>query len=261
VTPIASWPVEAARSAARRSLRDGGLVATLGFYVVVAEVMGALWRATAGSRGADLAGYDGAELTWYLFTSEALVMCLASRLIERIGTEIADGSITVELLRPAPVLGVRLATELGATVPRLAACLGLGLPLAWMAAGPPPRPWALLLVLPAALLAVACNVVAQHLVAAWAFWVRNTGAVWFLYQKAIFIAGGMLLPLQLLPGPMRAVAWLLPFQAMAYPPARLAAGHVEPWLLLLQAGWLLVLWLVATAAFAAGERRLQVVGG
>jgi hypothetical protein len=48
---------------------------------------------------------------------------------------------------------------------------------------------------------------------------------------------------------------------MAYVPGRLAAGHVEPQLLALQAGWVVALTAGAAAAFAAGERRLQAVGG
>jgi ABC-type uncharacterized transport system permease subunit len=48
---------------------------------------------------------------------------------------------------------------------------------------------------------------------------------------------------------------------MAYVPARLASGHVEPRLLGEQLAWLAVLAVVAAAAFRAGERRLQVVGG
>ena len=54
---------------------------------------------------------------------------------------------------------------------------------------------------------------------------------------------------------------LTTFMAMAYVPARLASGHVEPQLLAVQLGWLVVLIAVAHTVFAAGERRLQVVGG
>ncbi len=49
--------------------------------------------------------------------------------------------------------------------------------------------------------------------------------------------------------------------AMAYVPARLAAGHWEPLLLVVQLFWIGALAVLATAAFGAGERRLQVVGG
>jgi hypothetical protein len=44
-------------------------------------------------------------------------------------------------------------------------------------------------------------------------------------------------------------------------PGRLASGHAEPELLLVQLGWVAVLAAAAVAAFAAGERRLQAVGG
>jgi hypothetical protein len=48
---------------------------------------------------------------------------------------------------------------------------------------------------------------------------------------------------------------------MSYAPARLAAGFTEPGLLLGQAAWLVVLTAVAVAAFAAGERHVQIGGG
>jgi ABC-2 type transport system permease protein len=110
-------------------------------------------------------------------------------------------------------------------------------------------------------LAIMCNLVAQHTFAAAAFWVRDARSAWFLYQKLVFILGGMLLPLEVLPDGLEAIAKALPFMAMAYAPARLASGHVEPQLLLVQLGWLVALCIAASAVFAAGERRLQTVGG
>jgi ABC-type uncharacterized transport system permease subunit len=71
----------------------------------------------------------------------------------------------------------------------------------------------------------------------------------------------MLLPLQVLPHALTRVALVLPFMAMAYAPARLASGHVEPWLLAVQLGWLGALAAHAAGVFARGERRLQVAGG
>jgi ABC-2 type transport system permease protein len=110
-------------------------------------------------------------------------------------------------------------------------------------------------------LAITCNIIAQHAFAGSAFWLRNAGSAWYLYQKLVFVLGGMILPLQVLPSALEHTAMLLPFMAMAYAPSRLASGHVEPWLLLVQVGWLGVLGLAAQSAFGRGERRLQVVGG
>ena len=108
---------------------------------------------------------------------------------------------------------------------------------------------------------ITANLLAQHAVAASAFWLRDAGSIWFLYMKAVFILGGMIIPLELLPDGLQRGALLLPFRAMAYDPARLASGHWEPVLLLEQVAWIGVLAVVAVAAFGAGERRLQVVGG
>ena len=111
-------------------------------------------------------------------------------------------------------------------------------------------------------LAVGCNLVAQHAFAGAAFWLRDARSTWFLYQKLVFLLGGMLLPLEFLPTGLGDVARALPFAAMAYAPARLASGHVEPWLLLVQVGVARRARSPAPAASSgAGERRLQVVGG
>lgn len=256
------WPRLSAQSAAQRVLRDRGqLVFVAGFYTVVASVLATLWRTAAATNGGAVAGYSGVQLTWYIAASEAVTIALNVRLIEVIGDDIASGAIAVELLRPASVLGVRVSSEIGRCLPRLGVCAGIGVLMSLLTGGGVPRVSALLLAVPALVLAVTCNLVAQHAFAGVAFWLRDARSMWFLYQKLVFVLGGMLLPLQVMPDWLHAIAAWLPFAAMAYVPARLASGHFEPELLLVQFGWLVVLWFVATSVFAAGERRLQVVGG
>jgi len=239
--------------------RDGLVVALL-FYLLVSGILSALWRAAAGEHG-DVAGYSAVALTWYVFTAEAATCAINVRMIEEVGDDIGSGAVAVEMLRPLPVVAVRLAAEVGRCSARLGILLLPGATFAWIVAGPPPSTAATALALPALVLAVAANLCLQHALAGAAFWLRDTRAMWFLYQKLVFILGGMLLPLEVLPGVLRDVAMALPFMTMAYAPARLASGHVEPWLLLVQAGWLVVLAAGAGAVFSAGQRRLQVVGG
>jgi len=249
-------------TAARRSLADrSALALAVGFYVVVVTVLAALWRAAAESGQGEVAGYTAAALTWYIAMSEAATVSLNIRLIEIIGEDIASGAVASELLRPASVLGVRMASAIGNALPRLGACVTVGVVLSTTSVGAPPSAAGAALAAPALVLGVACNLAAQHAFAAAAFWIRDARSTWFLYQKFVFILGGMLLPLEVLPDWLHRIAVVLPFATMAYAPARLASGHVEPTLLLAQVGWLAALCLAAGAAFAAGERRLQVVGG
>jgi ABC-2 type transport system permease protein len=254
--------VIAATTSARRTLaQPSGLLVTAFFYAAVVSVLSTLWRTATVANDGTVAGYSAVALTWYVATSEAATVSLDTRLIESTGLDIADGSIAVELLRPVSVLALRVASEIGRSLPRVAMCAGLGVPLALALGGRPPSWWALFLVLPSLVLAIACNLVAQHAFAGVSFWVRDARATWFLYQKLVFVVGGMLLPLEVLPPAMTRIALVLPFMAMAYAPARLASGHVEPGLLVAQAAWFVGLSALATAVFSRGERRLQVAGG
>jgi ABC-2 type transport system permease protein len=253
---------EALRGSAHRSVVDGGgLVVAVGFYLVIVATLSGLWHVAADANGGELSGYTALALTWYVITSEAAIVSVNARHIEEIGTDIAQGTVAVELLRPASVLGVRVASQVGRGIPRVAALWGAGAVLAFVVSGTAPDPTTLWLTAPSLVLAITANLLAQHAVAAIAFWVRDAGSVWFLYMKAVFILGGMIIPLQLLPDWLERVSLLSPFAAMAYAPARLAAGLWEPELLVAQVVWIGVLAMGARAAFRAGERRLQVVGG
>jgi ABC-2 type transport system permease protein len=252
----------AARTAAHSVIAErGGIGVAVGFYIIVVSVLSGLWRAAAHVNGGQVAGYSAVALTWYIATTEAAVVALNIRMIDDVGRDIGSGAVAVELLRPASVVAVRVATEVGRALPRLAALAAAGVVVASISAGAPPRPLMLLLAGPSLVLAIAVNIVAQHTFAAAAFWLRDAGSVWFLYQKLVFILGGMLIPLEALPGWLHTAANVLPFRAMAYIPARLASGHLEPVLLLEQVAWLVALGAVAAAVFGAGQRRLQVVGG
>lgn len=249
-----------ATSSARMTAEPAGLVVAGVFYFMVTSVLAALWSTAAGANGGSIVGYSATAFVWYVATTEMAVIALPLRLIEDVGDDIGSGRVETELLRPTSVLAVRVASEIGAMLPRLLVCIAVGLSFATVYAGAPPDAAALLLAAPAVILAVVINLVAQHGFAAGAFWVRDAKGTWFLYQKLVFVLGGMLIPLEVLPSWLETTAKLLPFMAMAYVPARLASGHLEPWLLLVQGFWLIVIWFGAARLFAAGERHMLGAG-
>jgi ABC-2 type transport system permease protein len=237
------------------------MVVTAAFYLLVVGVLSMLWRAATKANDGMLVGYSTAALTWYVCASEAVTVSMNARLMTEVGADIISGSVAVELLRPVSVLRQRIATELGSVLPRLAVCALTGLVFAYILDGGPPNLVALLLTVPSMILAVMLNITAQHAFASASFWIRETGAAWFLYQKLVFMLGGMLIPMQLLPQWMHSIALATPFPSMAYIPARLASGHVEPQLLLVQLAWLAAVSAFAAFVFSRGERHLNVVGG
>jgi ABC-2 type transport system permease protein len=247
---------------ARRALHQRGeLAVRVAFYAIILVIFSALWSAAAGANGGSISGYDAHSLLWYVAAAEGSVIATKPRMIESIGWDIASGAIVTEMLRPASVVGLRLAAELGEALVRMVCSLVVGVVIVWLYVGPPPSAAGIALAVPASFLAVGCNLAAQHAFAGAAFWLRDARSTWFLYQKLVFLLGGMLLPLEFLPTGLADAARALPFASMAYAPARLASGHVEPWLLLVQAAWLAGLLACAGGVFWAGERRLEVVGG
>ncbi|MQA98726.1 MAG: hypothetical protein GEU78_00290 [Actinobacteria bacterium] len=248
-------------SGMRRTVAPGELIVRVGFYAVILVVFAAVWNAAMAANGGEVAGYGFAGILWYIAAAEAAQVATNARMIEDIGNDIGNGTVAIELLRPVSVVGLRLASEVGGAVVRLAGTCALAALFVPLAAGPPPSWNGVGLAIPSLVLAVCCNLAAQHAFAGIAFWLEDAKSAWFLYQKLIFLLGGMLLPLELLPDAMSGAARLLPFWAMSYAPGRLMAGYVEPWLLLLQVGWLVAMVGAAVAVFSSGERRLQAVGG
>ena len=249
-------------SGMRRSLgAPSELAVRVCFYAVILVVFSSLWRVAIAASDGAVAGYGYVELMWYVAAAEGAVVATKPRMIEDIGTDIGSGVIAVEMLRPISVVGFRLAAELGEALVRLLCALTIGALFLLAFVGGPRDPAALVPFVPAAAVGVAVNLSAQHAFASLAFWLEDAKASWFLYQKLIFLLGGMLLPLEMLPDAMAGAARLLPFWVMSYVPARFASGHVDLSLLAVQVAWLGVTIAAAAAAFRVGERRLQVAGG
>jgi ABC-2 type transport system permease protein len=239
----------------------GELAVRASFYVVILVVFASLWRVAVSASGGDVAGYGYRELMWYVAAAEAAIIASKPRMIEDIGTAIGSGAIAVEMLRPVSVVGFRVAAEFGEALVRLGCALGAGAVFLVVFVGGPPRLVSLCVFLPVVVIGLAVNLATQHAFAAAAFWLEDAKASWFLYQKLIFLLGGMLLPLEMLPGWLAGIARVLPFWVMAYVPARFASGHQDWASIPVQIAWLGAMLAAATGAFRLGERKLLVVGG
>ncbi|MGH7869578.1 MAG: ABC transporter permease [Candidatus Dormibacteraceae bacterium] len=237
------------------------LVMRGGFLLLILVVMSALWHAAIDAHHCSLGGYEISGLLWYVFGAQVAVIAARQRTVEEVGEEIGSGAITVPMLRPVPVVAMWMAMEAGSGFGRIALIFPCGAALTWLLAGPPPNLVCLLLAVPAVIIGGTTNIAFQHAVGGTAFWFKDAKSGWFLYQKLVFLPGGMLIPLELLPTGVASVCQMLPFSAMAYIPGRIASGHLDPGLLLIQAGWLILIVAIALAVFALGQRRLEVVGG
>jgi ABC-2 type transport system permease protein len=97
------------------------------------------------------------------------------------------------------------------------------------------------------------------------FWTNDIMGITTLYEVVASVLGGILIPIALLPDWLQIVARLLPIQAIYSVPLAILLGKSEgtdPWFgILLQLGWIVVLWGLAMVLWRAGLRQYESVGG
>jgi ABC-2 type transport system permease protein len=97
------------------------------------------------------------------------------------------------------------------------------------------------------------------------FWTNDIVGVATLYEVVATTLGGMLVPIALLPDWLQAIAQWLPVQAIYNVPMSILLGKYDSasaWTgVLLQLGWIFVLWAVAMVLWRSGLRQYESVGG
>jgi ABC-2 type transport system permease protein len=223
-----------------------------------------LWHVTFAASGADVInGLTLRDTMWYLLLAETLELG-RPRQARVISQQVKDGSIAYLLNKPYDFLLYQLSSGLGESLPRMGMLFVLGGALVWAMAGPPPD----LVNWPLALLALAgawlLHFCVNALIGLSAFAVEEVAPFEWIYQKFVFILGGMLIPLDFYPAWLQTVAKSLPFAYMMYGPCRL---FVRPELQIFiqisigQVFWLMVFGGILILAFSRGMRRLAINGG
>jgi ABC-2 type transport system permease protein len=242
----------------------GELLARSGMILVFMWVFFQLWRIVFRTSGTEvLNGLTLNDTIWYLLLAETLELG-RPRLARVISEQVKSGSIAYLINKPYNFLLYQLASGLGESLPRMGMLFVIGGALVWAMAGAPPSPlnWpvALIALMGAWLLHFCLNA----LIGLAAFISEEVAPYEWIYQKLVFILGGMLIPLDFYPAWLQNVAKSLPFAYMMYGPARL---FVEPgWQIFIQilAGqllWLAVLGTIVALAYARGVKRLAINGG
>jgi len=223
-----------------------------------------LWSITFTAAGSDnISGLSLHDTMWYLLFAEILELG-RPRLARVISEQVKDGSIAYLLNKPYNFLLYQLSSGLGESLPRMGLLFILGGALVWTMAGPPPDlvnwPLALFALAGAWLLHFCINA----LIGLSAFAVEEVAPLEWIYQKLVFILGGMLVPLDFYPAWLQTIAKSLPFAYMMYGPARLFVRSDLQFFIQIIAGqilWLAMLGSLLGLVFSRGMKRLAINGG
>ncbi len=263
MSPRAAKYVAVAQAAARRALAERGVIVGRAIFLgVILFVFSRIWG-LLGARGA-LAHAQEGDLVWYLGVTEWCVLSLPPVFLA-IEADVRSGDIACRLVRPISYVGAQLADALGETALRMAVLAPAAALFAFaIAGGAPSDPRGLALALPLGVLASVLAAASLVAIGLSAFWVVDTSPVFWIWQKLLFVLGGLLLPLDLYPDWLRAAARLSPFPAMVFGPGRHALGFAPAeaaWTALELVAWLGVAGLLLVWLARRARARLTVNGG
>lgn len=189
--------------------------------VLFMAVFMALWSTAYGASGrAELEGFSLPDMVWYLAMTETVVLS-TSRIFFEIGEAVRAGDLAYTLARPLSYPFFQVANSLGNSAPRLllnlltaATVVALGLR---QVSGSWPGLAAFLVL---AALALVLDAIIAVLIGLAAFWMEEITPLFWIYSKLLFTVGGLFLPLELFPQALQSAVRWLPFQFIAYAPAR-----------------------------------------
>lgn len=235
------------------------------FIVFIMFIFVQLWTAVYGTQNEEaIAGLTLANTIWYLLIAETMELGKFRHDI-RISEEVKDGSIAYTLVRPYNYLAYHFFNGLGEAVVRMTLVFTLGLPVVLYFVGAPAVNWATLpLVFVVMLGAIMIDFCVLSIIGLLAFVTEDTSSFRMIYQKLVFILGGLMLPLDFLPDWLRHIAQLLPFNLTTYAPAKLFVAF--SWaefgrFVGLQAMWIAIIGSILMLQYRWAVKRLAVNGG
>lgn len=221
----------------------------------------------ASSAGGSVAGYDPASLSTYAWVSQGLIAVVMIFSWTELADRVRTGDIAVDLARPVDLQLSWLAADLGragwsllsrAVVPVLFGAAFFG--FHW-----PTDPAALALLPVSLLLAVCVSFACRFMLNLTAFWLTEIRGLVLLYVLVSGVLGGHLIPLQLFPPGLAAVAYATPFPAMVMAPIDLVTGQATGLTavahVLGQLAWAAGLLLAGRWVLGRATRKLVVQGG
>jgi ABC-2 type transport system permease protein len=228
-----------------------------------------IWNAIFTGSGKSIGSYDYASMIWY-FLMTILVDNLVTPTEDewQIAGDIREGQISAFLIKPLNYLGYRFSLFVAyrlvytlVTVAPLAAAFfwfrdfivlprsGLTWPIFLLSAG----------------MSACISFLISYTLALTAFWVLEISTIVFILYSFEYFLSGQTFPLDIMPGWFQAILQWLPFPYELFFPVQVFLERIEGaalWRgLVIQAGWVVILYAISQFVWHRGIRRYQAVGG
>ena len=211
-----------ARIAATQARRErADLYGRMAFFAVILGVFSSLWHAVAEA-GMPIDA-DPKALVWYLAATEWILLSAPPIYLD-IQNAIRRGDVVYRLTHPVSFVAAEYASALGLLMLR-APVLGItAFCCAFVFTGWVPPVTTLAVVVPFGLAATMLITALYLMLGLLAFWLHDVAPVFWVWQKLLFVLGGLMLPLELYPQIIQRVAMFTPFPSLLSGPASFVLG-------------------------------------
>lgn len=253
---------------------DFALGTLMRFLPIITQIF--LWSAvfesigSIGSQQTRLVGYSFPDMVaYYLLSMLGRAFSSMPGLASTVAKQIREGEIKKFLIQPIDLIGFLL---LGRAAHKVAYYTVSTLPFAlvfFLCRGYFTSGWPDPSVIVAFVLSLAFAFLLGYFmdlcIGLIGFWFLEVSSLLFVYMLLNFFLSGHMFPLDLLPEPWSSIVAFLPFKYLAYFPAAIFLGKVEPDVLWREIGieflWLVGLILLARTLYGRGIRRYSGYGG
>ncbi len=232
------------------------------FLMACLIIFAHLWKIAAVKKG--LVSFSPEQLLWYIAFNEWIWIAIPDTQDE-MEEDLRTGALAYQLPRPVSYIGSVFAGALGTFCVNW---LFLGfitiLFTYWQAGGFPFHPLGLGV---AALLGLAAGIIAilfRMMIGLSAFWLQSVDPFFWIWEKLIFMLGGLMLPLAVYPQWIQTIARFTPFPAILGERSALVFHFNGESILSLTATlvmWGVIGWVILFFLYRRGLRILNVEGG
>ncbi|MBA2369969.1 MAG: hypothetical protein H0V82_13275 [Candidatus Protochlamydia sp.] len=232
------------------------------FLMTCLVIFAHLWKIAAAKTGAVI--FNPAQLLWYIAFNEWVLVSIPDTQDE-MEQDLRSGRLAYLLPRPISYLGGTFAEAFGTLTVNLLVLGGVTfLFTLWQAGGLPFPPMGLLLSFIFGFMAGIVAILFQMLIGLSAFWLQEVSPFFWIWEKLLFMLGGLMLPLTVYPLWMQRLAHLTPFPAILGDRSALALDfnwHYVLTLACILIGWGLLALIALHLLYRKGLSILNVEGG
>ncbi len=232
------------------------------FLITCLIIFAHLWKIAAAKTGA--VNFKPEQLLWYIALNEWVLIAIPD-IQEDMEHDLTSGRLAYLLPRPISYLGATFAEACGTLSVNLLVLGCVTFLFTWWQTGALPfQPVALLVTIMVGFASGVIAVMFRMLIGLSAFWLREVSPAFWIWEKLLFMLGGLMLPLTVYPQWIQTLAHFTPFPSILGQRSALVLDfslNTSMTLIALLMGWGIFGLTCLLLVYRKGLRILNIEGG